>query len=107
MNIEKQTAPDRKLLDDLKILLERQINFAHQGNLSGVELLSIQTESLIEEIERLRIPESEEFKKEYDDLSKLYQELYLTLTLDKEETLRELGSVRKAKKTVQAYHSNI
>ena len=107
MNIKRQTVPDRKLLDDLGILLERQINFAHQGNLSGVELLSIQTESLVEEIERLGILKSEEFKEEYAGLSELYQELCLTLTLDKEETLRELGGVRKAKKTVQAYHSNI
>ena len=107
MGVKEQTLSHSKLLNDLGVLLERQISFARHGNLSGIELLSIQTESLIEEINRLKILELDEFKEERKGLSELYQELCLILTLDKDETFRELKNVRKSRKTVQAYHDNI
>jgi len=58
MSTEKQT----HLLDDLQDLLEKQIELAQQGNISGVEVLSKQANSLVRvlllQLSKPRLPES-------------------------------------------------
>lgn len=103
MSIDKQI----HLLDDLENMLEKQIELAHQGNLRGIEALSGQTDSLTEEIGRLKILESAEFKSERECLVKLYNDLQFALTVEKEETGKQLQQTRRARRTIRAYRNNI
>ena len=95
------------LLDDLQSLLEKQIELAQQGNISGVEILSKQASSLVVEIAQTGILELREFKNRREQLQKLYDSLLLAITAQSAEVAGELSRVRKGKKTVEAYRSNI
>jgi len=103
MSTEKQT----HLLDDLQDLLEKQIELAQQGNISGVEVLSKQANSLVRKIAQTRILELCEFENRREQLQKLYQNLCLALTAQQAETAGELSRVRKGRKTIEAYRNNI
>ncbi len=103
MSTDKQT----HLLDDLQSLLEKQIELAQQGNISGVEVLSKQASSLVVEIAQTGILELREFKKRRERLQKLYEELCLALTAAKAETVEKLSQVRRGKRTIETYRSNI
>ena len=95
------------LLDDLQSLLEKQIELAQQGNISGVEILSKQASSLVVEIAQTGILELREFKKRRERLQKLYDSLLLAITAQGAETTEELSRVRKGKKTIETYRNNI
>jgi len=103
MSTDKQT----HLLDDLQSLLEKQIKLAQQGNISGVEVLSKQANSLVGKIAQTGILELREFKKRRERLQKLYDSLLLAITAHRAEAAGELNRVRKGKKTVEAYRTNI
>ncbi len=95
------------LLDELQSLLEKQIELARQGNINEIELLSTQASSLVGKISRTGIFESSEFKSQHEQLRKLYQDLCLALTAQQAQTAEELSRVRKGKKTIEIYRSNI
>jgi hypothetical protein len=95
------------LLEELQNLLEKQIEFARQGNINEIEFLSKQASSLVEKIARSGLVESSEFKSQREQLRKLYQDLCLALTAQQAETAEELSRVRKGKKTIATYRSNI
>ena len=103
MSTDKQT----HLLDDLQSLLEKQMELAQQGNISGVEVLSKQANSLVRKIAQTRILELREFKNRREQLQKLYDSLLLAITAQRAEVAGEISRVRKGKKTIEAYHSNI
>ncbi len=95
------------LLNELQSLLEKQIELARQSNINGIEVLSKQASPLVEEIARSVVLESSEFKSQREQLRKLYQDLCLALTVQQAETAEELSRVRKGKKTIETYRSNI
>ncbi len=95
------------LLDELQSLLEKQIELARQGNINEIEVLSKQASSLVGKITRSGVLESSEFKSQHEQLRKLYQDLCLALTTQQVETAEELSRVRKGKKTIETYRSNI
>jgi len=95
------------LLDELQSLLEKQIKLAQQGNISGVEVLSKQASSLVGKIAQTGILELRELKKRRERLQKLYDSLLLAITAQRAEVAGEISRVRKGKKTIEAYHSNI
>ena len=95
------------LLDELQSLLEKQIELAQQGNISGIEVLSRQAGSLVEKIAQMRIPESAEFKSQREQLQKLYKELCLAIAAQRADICERLSWVRKGRKTVEAYRNNI
>ena len=98
-----ETIPDeqKQLLDELQILLEKQIEFARQGNINEIEVLSKQASSLVGKIARSGVLESSEYKSQHEQLRKLYQDLCLALTTQQVETAEELSRVRKGKKTIR------
>ena len=98
---------EKQLLNELQSLLEKQIELARQGNINGIEVLSKQASSLVREIARPGVLESSEFKSQREQLQKLYYDLCLVLTAQQAETTEELSRVRKGKKTIAAYRSNI
>ncbi len=95
------------LRDELQSLLEKQIELARQGNINEIEVLCRQAGSLVGKISRSGILESSEFKSQHEKLRKLYQNLCLALTAQQAETAEELSRVRKGKKTIETYRSNI
>jgi len=95
------------LLDDLQSLLEKQIELVQQGNISGVEILSKQASSLVVEIAQTGILELREFKNRREQLQKLYDSLLLAITAQRADISEKLSRVRKGKKTVGIYRSNI
>lgn len=95
------------LLDKLQNLLEQQIGFARQGNVNEIEALSKQANSLVGKIARSGILESSEFKNQREQLRKSYQDLCLALRTQQAENAKELSQVRKGKKTIATYGSNI
>ena len=97
----------KQLLDELQILLEKQIEFARQSNINEIEVLSKQAGSLVGKIARPGVFESSEFISQREQLRKLYQDLCLALTAQQAETTKELSRVRKGKKTIAAYRDNI
>ena len=101
--------PDEQihLLDELRNLLEKQIELARQGNINEIEVLSKQTSSLVGKIARPGVFESSEFISQREQLRKLYQDLCLGLTAQQAETAEKLSRVRKGKKTIETYRSNI
>ncbi len=101
--------PDEQihLLDELRNLLEKQIELARQGNINEIEVLSKQARSLVRQIVQSGVLESSEFKSQREQLRKLYQDLCLALTAQQAETAEELSRVRKGKKTIATYRGNI
>ena len=97
------------LLDELQNLLEKQIGLAQQGNSDNkhFEPLSKQAGLLVEKITKQGILELPEFKNRREHLQKLYQHLCLVVTAQKAETDEEISRIRKGKKTIKAYRSNI
>jgi len=103
MSIDKRT----DLLDGLQSLLEKQIELAQQGNISGVELLSKQAGSLAGRIVRAGILEQPEFKNRREQFKKLYGCLCLAVTAQRADVCEKLRRVRKGRKTIETYHKNI
>jgi hypothetical protein len=101
--------PDEQihLLDELQSLLEKQIELARRGNINEIDVLSKQASSIVGKIFRSGILESSEFKSQHEQLRKLYHDLCLALTAQQVETAEELSRVRKGKKTIETYRSNI
>ncbi len=95
------------LLDELQSLLEKQVGFARRGNINEIEILNRQASSLVSKIARSGVLESSEFNKRCKQLRKLYQDVCLALTVQQAETAEELSRVRKGKKTIETYRSNI
>jgi translation initiation factor IF-2 len=97
-------------LDELQTLLEKQVELARQGNIREVEFLSKQASSIVEQIIQTgthHCPEDILKAEQRKKLGKLYEDLYLAISVQKAEVCTELKQVRKGKKTMQAYCSHI
>ena len=103
MSIDEQI----HLLDKLHGLLEKQIELARQGNINKVEILSRQAGFLVGKIAQTGVLELPEFKNQQGQLQKLYEDLCLAVTAQKAGTVEQLCRVRKGKKTIEVYRSNI
>lgn len=107
MSTDKQISLSSSRLYDLQSLLEKQIELARQGNINEVEVLSKQASSLVGEIARSGILELSEFKKRREQLQKLYDGLLLAITARRADVSEKLSRVRKGKKIIGIYRSNI
>ena len=97
------------MLDELQSLLEEQIKLAQRGNpASGrIEVLSKQADSLVGRIVQSGIFESAEFKNRREHWKKLYDTLRLAITAQKADTSAKLNQIRRGKKTIATYRSNV
>ena len=105
MSKDKQTS----MLDELLSLLERQLELARQGNSTGeqIEVLCRQADCLVKEITQTGILELPEFKDQKMRIKKSYEDLHLALTAQKVDTAEKLSHVRRGRKIVETYRSNI
>ena len=98
------------MLDELRTLLEKQVEKARQGNIKDVELLSKQVGSIIEKVLQKGIldPADPAFNKvRREKLQKLYEDLCLAVAAQRAVVSEELSRIRKGKKTIQTYRNHI
>lgn len=95
------------LLDELQSSLEKQIELARVGNISEVEVLSKQSSSLVEKITQAGILKSDEFSNKRELLQKLYQNLCLAVTAQRNEVSKEISRVCKGRRTIETYRVNL
>jgi len=110
MNVQSfENNPDeeQQLLSDLQHLLEKQIELAHQGDISAVEMVSKQASDLAKKITQTEILKQTAFKDQRQRLQSLYANLCLVLTAEKTNVADQLKHIRKGKKAIACYHNNI
>jgi len=95
------------LLRELQNLLEKQIESANQGNIKDVEAMAGQCELLVAKIMAAGLLEKPEFKSRCSQLKRLYQELCLRLSAQKDDAATRLNRIRRGRKTLLAYRNNI
>ena len=96
-----------QFLSDLQSLVEEQIELSHHGNISGVERLFKQTTALVAKIADCGILQSPELREQRKQLQKLYEDLHLAVAAQRAKASDELSHIRKGRKTLQTYRSNI
>ena len=108
-NVEVIPGQQTQLLNELQSLLEKQIELVHRDNASGGQFgaLSSQADSLVEKIAQTGILNRAEFKNQRECLKKLYKDLCLAVTAQKTQTAEQLSQLRKGKKIIKTYRSNI
>jgi hypothetical protein len=95
------------LLDELQDLLERQIKLARQNCIGEIEVLSERANCLAAKIAQSGIVESGEFKNRRQQLRRLYEDLYMSITAQRADISEKLRRVRKGKRTIKAYRNSI
>ena len=97
------------LLDELQILLEKQIKLVRRGNAASkhIEVLNKQADSLTGKITQSGILESTEFENRREHLKELYETLRLAITAQKANVSDKISQIRKGKKTIQTYRRHI
>jgi hypothetical protein len=100
---------EKNMLDELQDLLEQQITLVHQGNSTGgrFETLNGRVDSLVRKIAETKILEQEDMEDKRTKLRKSYDRLRLAITAQRDEIADKLGQVRKGRKTIETYLSNI
>lgn len=100
-----EIVPDERqgLLDKLEDLLNRQIAQARKGDFLASEILSEQSGKIVDKLGRTGVPESIEFKEQFERLAKLYRQTILTVAVEKDRLERQLQQVGRARKTLRAY----
>jgi hypothetical protein len=95
-----------RLLDELQHLLEKQIEFAQQGNINGVERLSRESDFLAGKVAKAGILGSPGFEERRSCLEKLYKELHLNVAAQKAETGEFLSRLRISRRALATYRNN-
>jgi len=95
------------LLNDLLLLLHKQIELAQQGRITAVEALCEKAQLLVREIAHARILDMPGFNQHRKHLKKLYEQLALALSAHKAQAEQELSHIRKGRKTIATYRGNI
>ncbi len=101
------TADEKELLEELAHCLEEQIALARRGNFAAVLQMAGRCEPLVAEIAATGLLEKPEHKTGRNYLAKLYRDLQLLLSTQQGAVAEQLKSVRKGKKTLAIYHSNV
>jgi len=91
------------LLDKLEDLLNRQIAQARKGDFLASEILGEQSGRTVDKLGRTNVPESIEFKEQFERLAKLYRQAILMVAAEKDRLERQLHQVGQGRKTLRAY----
>lgn len=88
-------------------LLQQQLELAKQGRIEEVEILVSQSDPVVKHLCESQILESDELQSEKRKLEKLYKQIYLSLADRHKNISNELQSIRKSKRTLQAYRGSV
>ena len=95
------------LLEKLQKILEKQIELARQGKISDVQALTNSADFIMEKISEKGLLKLPEFENHRVRLQEMYQNLCLALSAQKAGIAEQLIQIRKGKKTIGAYRTNI
>jgi hypothetical protein len=96
-----------RLLEELANILKKQIGFALHGDFAGLERLAGQCEPFVARITAAGLLENPAYKAQRERLAKFYRDLQVAVSMQKDATGEQLKSMRKHKKTLATYRSNI
>jgi hypothetical protein len=96
-----------RLLEALANILEKQIELARHGDFAGLERLAGQCEPLVARISAAGLLENPAYKENRERLAKLYRDIQMAISMQKDAAGEQLKSMRKHKKTLATYRSNI
>lgn len=96
-----------RLLGELENLLERQVGLARRGGFGGLERLADECEPLVAKITAAGLLEKPEHKDQRERLSKLYRDLQLALSTQKDAVAEQLKLIHKGRKTLAAYRGSM
>jgi hypothetical protein len=96
-----------RLFEELANLLERQVEFARHGDFAGLERLAGQCEPLVARITATSLLENSAYEAERERLAKLYRDIQMAISMQKDATGEQLKSMRKHKKTLATYRGNV
>jgi len=102
MNADEQ----KRLLDNLQSLLEKQIELARGSKFRRVEVLAEQAGFIVEEIVKTKAFEHPEFECQRLHLAELYKKLKLILEAGKDSIGKQVRQVGNVRKTLKAYCNN-
>lgn len=100
MNMDEQTL---FLLDNLKNLLEKQIEMARKSNFRRVEELTMQADSIVATIIGTKTFERSDFDAARNNISSLYKRLELILETGKNSVKKQQRQVSDGRKMLQTY----
>src|SRR4030042_6849363 len=106
-HLEKCTVEQQNLLDEFRILLEKQIKLIRQGNIRGIELLSEQFDCVVKKIVQTAILEQSCFQEQRAELKELCNTLRLALASDRCQTGTQLNRIQKSRKTLNVYRNSV
>lgn len=97
------------LLDELQIVLDKQLQLAHRGDSTNeqFEALTDKAGFLVEEIKKTGILDLTELQYCHEELRKRYGKLCLIIATQKASMCRELNRARRCRKILGTYRSNI
>jgi hypothetical protein len=101
------TVAESGAVDRLHELLEKQLALAHQGHLAAAESLCEQTGKLVTVIVTAGLLAGPDGDERRCSLLRLYQELSLMLTAQRQETCASLHAIRQGTRTLRVYRRSV
>jgi hypothetical protein len=101
------TENQKSLVNTLQNLLKKQLHYARHGDISTIEALSAQSDAVVQQINREKILELNEFRTHKKQLQKAYEDLSIALKIQKDDIAEKVSRIKKGKKTIKAYKKNI
>ena len=100
---------DIALLNRLTKILEEQVNVLQKSDINGrrIEVLNEQAQRLVDKISEKGLLELEELIHYREQIKRLYDNLNMAIIARKNETQKQVQHIRKGKKTLETYSSNI
>jgi hypothetical protein len=92
-----------RMLEQLRVLLERQLELVHRGGLTAAEELSGQADQLVREVAAARVLDAPQHRERRRALERLYRELCMTLTVQRQETFDARCSVQRGRRMLRTY----
>jgi hypothetical protein len=93
-------------LKKLEDLLNRQIAQVRKGDFLESEVLSEQAGKIVDELGRTSVPESIEFREQFERLTKLYRQAALMVAAEKDRLEKQLQQVGQARKALRTYRGH-
>ncbi len=90
-------------LEKLEDLLNRQIAQVRKGDFLESEALSEQSGKIVDKLGATSVPESIEFKEQFERLTKLYGQATLMVAAEKDRLEKQLQQVGQARKALRTY----
>ena len=98
---------ETSLLEELASRIEGQIELVRKGSFGGLARLTDECQRLVTKIKSAGLLEKPEHETQRKRLAKLYQDLQLALSMQKDATAEQLKSVCEHKRKMTVYRSNI